>query len=300
MKFSAVGAPCALVALLAFSGAACGDDDPATGGKANITTPDGGAAGDAQPTPGCGTANPKTGLVGAQTVSVNGTSRTYQLYVPDAYDAKTAYPIVFSFHGDGGDGKSLRSGLTLEKESAGGAIFVYPDGLNKTWAIDAPANDIAFVDAMVQELGKTYCTDATRLFALGFSRGAYFANQLVCRSTSGFRGVSSNSGGGPFGIGASEFDGKGNLKCPRPPIASLVIQGSSDNNVPPSEAQKTLDYFVPANGCTTTTSATTPSPCVTYDGCAAGRPVEYCLVQGMGHQIWTNTSSVAWAFFKAL
>ena len=312
MRLSALRALLSLGALVL---AACGGDDP--GGGAGPGDLDGGTPVDGAPTtdsavnpppdgggPACGNPNVKKGFVGSQTLTVGTSKRTYQLYVPDAYDGTKTYPLVFVFHGDGGTGAGIRGSFDLEKESGGGAIFVYPDGQNQTWVIDDATGlkaDVAFIDGIAADLGKSLCTDKQRVFAVGFSKGAYFTNMLACLNKSNMRAVVSHAGGGPFGLDGSgtTFDNNGNLKCPAPPVAALQVQGESDGSVPLSEGSKARDYWRRNNACKTTSTAYAPSPCIAYDGCAADRPEVWCQIPGMGHTIWPqNGTKVTWAFLK--
>jgi len=297
-----------LLAATVLAVGACSSDDPPGGSSGGN---DGGLPGEdgslvdspGEPTQGCGTANAPTGALSAQQVSVGASSsRTFELFVPDGHDGKRTFPLVFVFHGDGGTGKNLRSSFKLEAAANGGAIFVYPDGANRTWDVDskAAANaDIKFFDAMVAELSKTYCVDTKKIFATGFSRGAYFANQLGCRRGSVLRGVAAHSGGGPYGAN-DEYDGNGNLVCPEAPVAAIILHGTADNNVAPSEADDSLKEWRRFDTCKTTNQPYAPSPCVAFDGCAAGRPVVSCRISGLGHQIWPSAPEAIWKFFSAL
>ncbi len=264
------------------------------GDDAGSTTP-------GTPTAGCGAPAAQSGFATGLTIQVDGQNRTYALFVPPGYDPKKAYPLVFAFHGDGGSGAGIRSSMKLEEQANGAAIFVYPDGLSKTWDIDRPATtnkDIKLVTALVDKLGAQYCTDATRRFLAGFSRGAYFANQLGCRSPREFRAVAPHSGGGPYGLDG-EYDDNGNWKCSGPSKpAALVLHGANDDLG--DFGKESRDFYRVANGCKTTTKPTTPSPCVTYDGCAAGRPLTFCLVPSLGHQLWSQSPGAIWSFFAGL
>ncbi|MDB4940905.1 MAG: hypothetical protein JWP97_439 [Labilithrix sp.] len=316
MASSVSRAACSLGALgLVVSLAALGacSDDPVAGGP---DTGDGGSSSGDTTTGGridgggggggkaCGASGVTGGFAGSQTITASGAKRTYELYVPDAYDGKTTYPLVFVFHGDGGTGAGMRSGFDLESASGKGAIIVYPDGLGKTWDIDDAAGlakDVAFVDAVAADLTKTHCADPSRLFAVGFSKGAYFTNQLACTTKTSFRAVVTHAGGGPFYLDGAgmKFDDQGDLACPSPPVAALQVQGSADNEVPVSEGDKARDHWVAANGCKTSTKPYDPSPCVAYDGCDAARPEVWCQVPALGHQIWSQGAKVTWAFLDA-
>lgn len=312
----------ALVGACAVVVAACGDDDPAAdpgtptptddgGGGDDGSTglgPDGTAPGD--PGPSCGAPTSKKGFLANQSITVGAAKRTYQLFVPETYDGKRSFALVFVFHGDGGTGTGIRSSFkALEAESAGDAIVVYPDGEGKTWQINDAAGlgkDISFIDALAADLGKTHCTDPKRIFSVGFSKGAYFTNMLGCLSKTGFRAVVAHGGGGPFGVTGSgtKFDNTGKLVCPRPPVAAMQVIGQNDGLL--GEARKARDHWQRVNGCTATTKAYAPSPCVEYTGCAATTPEIYCEVPGLGHDIWTVQgppfdpvgSKVTWAFLK--
>ena len=251
------------------------------------------------PTFGCGASTTSVGFLGSQRIDVAGTGRTYELYVPAGYDSTRAYPIVFAFHGDGGTGAGLRSSFHLEAASSGQAFIVYPDGTGKTWHNDTLPTltpDIAFIDAIVDSLVVSHCVDSAHIFATGMSRGAYFANQLVCRSRTAFRAVASHSGGGPFGIDSSDWDGQGHLKC-NATLSALQVHGLADYVVPLSEGKKPRDFWRGQNGCAATTSASGTSPCIAYDGCA--RPEVWCAIPGLGHQLWSNAPQVTWDFFAS-
>jgi len=250
--------------------------------------------------PGCGAAGVTPGA-SSQSIMVGGSKRTYELFVPSTYDDHKSFPLVLVFHGDGGTGANIRAAFQLEAAAAGGAIFAYPDGESATWQIDGAdgvTKDIAFIDALAAELAKTHCTDPKRVFAVGFSKGAYFVDQYACLAKTPPRAVVAHSGGGPFGVVglATKYDDNGNLVCPAAPVPAMQIIGTNDD-VP--EAQKARDYWQRVNGCKTTASPTDPMPCVAYDGCTAGLPEIYCEVPGLGHQIWQSAPKTVWTFLTA-
>ncbi|MBS2011916.1 MAG: hypothetical protein JST00_03425 [Deltaproteobacteria bacterium] len=308
---------------LALTNACGGDDDPGssggTSGSSGGTSGTSGTSGDngtsgSSGTSGtsgdtgitCGTADAvtKKGFLAGQTLTVGGAARTYNLFVPEGYDGRKTFPLVFVFHGDGGTGSGIRNSFKIEATAAGGAIFVYPDGAGKTWVIDNAAGiqkDIDFVDAIAASLKTSHCVDTKKVFATGFSKGAYFTNMLGCLSKMGLRGVIGHAGGGPFGLDGSgtKFDNGGQLVCPQPSVAALQVQGETDGNVPLSEGTKARDHWRRVNGCATTSKPFDPSPCIAYDGCQAGKPEIWCQIPGLGHQIWTNGAKVTWDFIQA-
>jgi hypothetical protein len=53
--------------------------------------------------------------------------------------------------------------------------------------------------------------------------------------------------------------------------------------------------------CGTTTMPDTPMPCVRYQGCAPGYPVDWCQTQGKMHDRQDGLAAPAfWSFFSAL
>lgn len=273
----------------------CGGDGASGGGGSSHPNGGGvdGGGGDI-----CDVSSWKAGFAGSQTIEVDGTAHSYELFVPDGYDGKTRFPVVVVFHGDGGTGANIRSGFKIEEASAKKAIVVYPDGPGKTWQIDkldTMGKDIAFVDALYADLTKSHCADSSRLYATGFSKGAYFVNQLACRSKTTLRAITTHAGGGPFGVAESEFS-NGDLKCATGALAALQVAGLADDSVPPSEGEKARDHWRGANGCQDATSAWETSPCVAYQGCS--KPEVWCAVPELRHQIWSEAAKVTWSFFS--
>jgi polyhydroxybutyrate depolymerase len=101
-----------------------GDEPPVTTG----TTTDQPPATSGPPAGPCGQPPPFTGVM-AQTIEAAGLERDYDLAIPADYDPDHAYPLVFAWHGRGGNGELARLYFKVEEAAAGQAIFVYPDAL---------------------------------------------------------------------------------------------------------------------------------------------------------------------------
>lgn len=224
--------------------------------------------------------------------------RTFSRFTAANYDPKKAHALVFVFHGDGGTGASARAALNMESFAGDDAIFIYPDGTNKTWDLDKLEGqnaDLAFVDALITEHSTNYCVNAKRIFSTGFSRGGYMANHVACRMGSVIRGVAAHAGGGPY---SGKYDNQGNLICNGGPVAAAVFNGLSDGSVAPSEGDKTVKYYARAASCAATSKPYDPNPCVTFDGCA--QPLVQCKIPGLGHQVWNLGAKTSWDFLSKL
>jgi polyhydroxybutyrate depolymerase len=234
-------------------------------------------------------------------VTALGKSRAFTLVVPDGYAPQIPYPLVFVLHGGGGGAAAARAQTDLEKAAGGHALFVYPEASGGTWSLDAPTatnGDVALFDAILLAAHNTLCVDARRVFVTGFSNGAYMANQLACKRGDRIRAVATHAGGGPYETTSGTYDATGHLVCAGKAVASLVVHGSSDGTVPPSEGQKSTDHWSFANRCAGGTTSALVPPCMAREGCF--QPVEVCKVPGLGHGLWSQAGRVTWAFFDAL
>jgi polyhydroxybutyrate depolymerase len=248
----------------------------------------GGASNGVVPSVGCSMAAMPAGFT-TKTISVAGATRTYKLFVPTAYNAQLPIRLVFVFHGLGGDSTQIRSYFSIETEAAGQAIFVYPDGVVRLGGRTGwDRADLPFFDAMLTELTSTYCVDTTRVFAMGHSFGGYMTNQLGCERNSVIRAIAPVSGGLGGGAVCSGS------------IAAWMTHGDADTVVAQSQGILARNQWLQSNGCATTNQPTTPTPCVSYDGCSTGRPVIWCPFSG-GHYppFPAFVKPGIWNFFKA-
>jgi len=211
------------------------------------------------------------------------------VYLPSGYSSSTQYPLVFQFHPRGGNAEqainmpSIRSSFT--------AIYVAPQGLSASgstgWA-NTNGQDIAFTKAMVDYVESNWCVDKARLFSTGFSYGGMMSFAVGCEMSNVFRAIAPMSG-----ALYSDFNCQGT----GPAIAMWGSHGLSDDIVPIADGQAARDKILQENHCGTTTVATTPSPCVSYQGCDSGYPSTWCEFDG-GHTIPSFASSAIAAFFK--
>jgi poly(3-hydroxybutyrate) depolymerase len=241
---------------------------------------------------GCGQTGAATGVRNLQ-ISVGGQARTYVLSVPTAYNPATAYPLVLAWHGLGGTGMLARQYFRVEQAAAGQAIFVYPDGLPLTnqgnepgWDLTAAGRDVQLFDALVAEVSRTYCIASHRIFSTGHSFGGFFSNRLGCYRGSVLRAIAPVAGAPPSGACTGE-------------VAAWIAHGTNDPTVPYTQGEGTRTFWTGRNGCSTTTAATTPSPCVAYQGCGADLPVHWCSHTGM-HEWPSFAAAGIWGFFSNL
>ena len=221
-------------------------------------------------------------------LSVAGTTRTYQVFVPTG-DAHAPRVLVFVFHGSGGSGANIRGyvGRPMETAAAGDAVFVYPDGLPDGGGTGWPntgGRDVAFFDALLARLSAETCLDQARVFVTGFSYGGYMSNTVGCARAGVVRAIAPLSGGGPGG------------GCNGQPVAAWLGHGANDTTVTLDQGTGSRDHWLQANHCAGTSSATSPAPCVAYDGCGQD-PVVWCAFAGT-HEVQAWEPPAVWAFFR--
>jgi polyhydroxybutyrate depolymerase len=164
------------------------------------------------PSSGCGSAAAASVTGQLQGVFVDGTPRWYLLTTPapgtpsptaDATTPPTVpvpRPLVLDFHG-------LAEGATLHAETTqfgalgqqNGFVVAFPEGTDDPvrWNTTdvSPSNpDLQFVAALLDTLESTLCIDMSRVYASGFSQGAYMVSLLACTMSNRFAAIGAVSG----------------------------------------------------------------------------------------------------------
>lgn len=272
--------------------AACGDD----GGQGVLdagpdddaaTTPD--APGVLPGTAGCGMPAPSaTATWEMRPLTVGGETREVYVWLPAGYDPERRYPIVYQMHGCSSGPNRHTNNPPTQTQSGADAIHVRGKALGDCWNLSPTGPDVAYFDAMVADVEASVCADPARRFVTGYSSGAFMTHVLGCIRGDMIRGVASMAGGNA----GSSCQGS---------VAALLIHDTTDATVNISSSTSARDAHLARNGCGTTTTPTTPSPCVAYDGCAAGKPVVWCQTTGQNHARQDALSAPAfWTFLSGL
>jgi polyhydroxybutyrate depolymerase len=239
------------------------------------------------------------------TVVAGGMQRTYLIHVPPAV-ARPA-PLVLVFHGGGGAPAGMMRSVGMnDVADRNHFIVVYPAGVGRarggTWDIGTPdsrsqADDVGFVQAILQEVGQRYPIDPRRIYATGESMGGVFSYRLACEMSETFAAVA------PV---AASMDYPG---CrPRSPVAVFDVHGTADDVIPLNgglvpltpmgrtwpPVEQGISFWTRADGCpgaSTTRSDGPETTCRIFQSCRA--PVEACLVTNGGHA-WPGSPPLRW------
>jgi polyhydroxybutyrate depolymerase len=246
--------------------------------------------------------------------------REYLIYRPPGPSADTPLPLVLNFHGRGSDAaiQERYSGLLPVAERVG-FVVATPEGTGspRAWSAGAtPPNgidDVAFVARLLDAIEAEMCIDATRVYATGFSNGAFMASKVACHlgdRIAAFAAVA--------GIAASGSNCKSD-------VPALAMHGTRDGIVPFEKgsirstypyagARGELQGWAENNGCASKLNAERLSQNIVRETYASGRaPVVLYIFQGAGHT-WPgapdsvglgvtvrelNAAETIWAFFSS-
>jgi poly(3-hydroxybutyrate) depolymerase len=232
----------------------------------------GGGKAPADPSSGCGKANPQTGSSGSP-LTVSG--HQYYVKLPASYDPSKPYPTLFMFNPTNNPISWAEQSAGFESNGAKDAwIRVYPHPANSSsgWG----AGDVSFFAPLYTSITNAFCVDRERVFAAGESSGGDFSSILGCEHADKLRAIGpcATKPVGPYPLDTSRRQCTGQ-------VAAMVIHGKNDNVVTPANGPLTRDFYVALNHCTSmsvpvTGYTDTLSNCVEYQGCDAGFPVFWC------------------------
>jgi polyhydroxybutyrate depolymerase len=245
---------------------------------------------------GCALPGAGSGKFEKSSIRVGKLERTYSLFVPRSYASSRPYPVIFRFHGSGGDGQS--GGLGIERFSGEDAIVVGVDGQrerdgSRGWDETRERADLALFDALLAELSARYCVDHERIFAYGFSAGAAFSERLACVRGDVLRGIAA--------IAAYNLTAPKLSTC-KGQAAALLFHDNDDPAVPIGAGRASRDVIRSLDHCS---EQADPEPhhegCVRYRDCSEGQPVVWCESHALGHDIRGDVAPErVWSFFESL
>ncbi len=205
-----------------------------------------------------------------RTLDHDGLARTYELYIPEDYSEAVPVPLMIVLHGAGGDGRGIANGVgfnALADEE--GFIVAYPDAIGARWsyldvpidAQDSMADDLGYINALIDTLSIEYVINENRVYIVGFSNGGIMAGRLRCDADDRIAGVMVVAATMTFGISQTCLDAA--------PMPFALILGTEDQVFPLTgilqvengmmygsfSVPQTLSFMGSLNGCSLTQQA---------------------------------------------
>lgn len=241
-------------------------------------------------------------------LSHEGLDRPYVIHVPAGLNFDRPVPLVLALHPIASDGafmaKFCRLDTTADRE---GFVVVYPGGsgrgMARTWNAggvgNLAADDVGFIDRLIDELSQRLPVDADRVYATGMSNGGMMCYRLASELSERIAAIAAVSG--TMAVESIR---------PTRPVPVIHFHGTSDRVVPiggPSAAipgfvrflsvADTVTRWVEANGCpaepsTQSTAAEPPGLNVrraVYGPGRRGAEVVLYTMEGAGH-VWPGVT----------
>ena len=265
----------------------------------------------------------------ADTLQVGGVTREFRVYTPSNL---TSAPkaLVFVLHGGGGAGLNIANPgahpLSVFRNVADqeGFIVVYPGGLpakdgSPGWddcrsdnQTSSGADDLGFLNALIERLRAQYGMPVTRVFMAGGSNGAQMTLSYAIAGAANVGAIATSNGNLPQNPKSGA--------CSAPPprrLPVLMAHGTADPAMPYAggcvanlgsdclrgrviSAEATRDVWLSANGLAEISpvqtvfdaNKTDPGPANRF-AYAGGSPVEWWRMDGGGHPVSSRIVLVA-------
>ena len=244
----------------------------------------------------------------AQTIlEVGGLERAVTIRDIDAA-ATALVPAMILLHGATGDSARAENGTGMtELARANGFVVAYPDGTTTGRPIGGNAwnagrccaqpvvddiDDVAFIEALIDELVSHHGVDPTRIYMGGFSNGGMMSYRAACEIGDRLAGIFVV--GGAFNV----------EECAAPrALPVLIIHGDADATVPyeggepnPVTAERlgtwvnapvsdAVSFWFDRDSCTGSSRTRNGTASLRlFNGCAEGSGLELVTVSGGRHQ----------------
>lgn len=183
---------------------------------------------------GCG-GHPRSDASAGRSQLVQLGERSYILALPANYSHGKPhdqhYKLLLVFHGSGGSAANMQR-LSSFENAASDYIVAYlqskqiewNDGCNCNIAHRLGADDLGFVQQVIQQVSQNYRVAAGEVYAAGFSQGGLFAQNVACNLTGQVKAVAVVAA--PMSVQLAQ-------KCqPVQPISIMMVAGKQDKVLP--------------------------------------------------------------------
>ncbi len=162
-------------------------------------------------------------------IDVDGTKRTFTLFMPKDVNAEDKRPVVFVLHGALGNGESARWNCEMNGEAEKRKLLlIYPDAMGlHTWNVGAccgikwrDTKDVEFISSLINYVESHLDADPNRIYVSGMSNGGMMAYRLGVELSDKIAAISPVEGSMDFGWGE-----------PKEPVSVIAFHGKRDHVV---------------------------------------------------------------------
>jgi polyhydroxybutyrate depolymerase len=227
-----------------------------------------------------------------ETMTVGGALRDFRVFVPASLDLKAQVPLVIQLHGSPATVADFQPVTHFDDEATQARFLAaYPDGCDGYWnagrCCTSKANDVAFIEAVIDRMEAEFPVDRSRVFLVGASAGSMMGYRVACELADRIDGFASDAGTIVIDI------------CqPTRPVPIFEMHGTLDADIPydggrasigvngPSVASL-VQLWVQLDGCVgdPTLSQNGITKTSIWKSCRAGATVRLDTVVG-GHHQW--------------
>jgi len=229
-------------------------------------------------------------------------TRSFVIHLPPESSLIRPAPIVIAFHGypmtAGQMGRVTHLSAVADRH---GFAVVFPQGYGQSWAVpggatpaqQAGVDDVGFVGALLDMVGRTYGLDTSRVVATGISNGGILTELLGCSLADRLIGI----------VPVAGLMRRNTMAAcsPKRSISVFGIHGTGDpiadyRGVPGNDGflsfTETLAFWAGVDGCSKTATASnladsahdnTSVTALSYSSCRSGTEVGGYAVNGGGH-----------------
>jgi polyhydroxybutyrate depolymerase len=230
------------------------------------------------------------------TVTVDGVERSANVVLPAKPENA---PIVFAFHGHGGNSRSAQRSFAIEKAWPE-AIVVYPQGLPTVGQNDPEGlrngwqkrpgevgdRDLKFFDALWAKAQRELKPDRGRVFAMGHSNGGRFTYLLWAARSDVLTA---------FGPSASPARGLTATMVPRP---AFIVAGRNDQTVSFASQESSIRDVLRLNSLGEVAGKPTGTHITTY--AAKGHPSVQTFITDGDHKFPSGCVKPMVEFFRSV
>ena len=118
----------------------------------------------------------------AMSVSDGVVNADYWINVPAPVDASTPTPVLYVYHGQGGNGQQYTQ-LWIPESDAGDFIVAGLSSQGEGWNFDT---DLTATNLMIEEIDALYNIDTDRRYLMGYSAGAHWTHAVALSNSQFF------------------------------------------------------------------------------------------------------------------